>query len=486
MRDMRDDGLPLAIELPQSLTPVIAAQRARTLESLIFLDSSLDGERLGRYSFVAADPAMRRASVEPDAAIFDELQRYLVENRTEDRSDLPPWQGGFAGYFGYELCQALERISTTRFNDLPMHAFDLAFYDVVAAFDHFQKKAWLISSGKGGPPHVDPREQAKQRAEFFFEIFTNPQEVTPLWEPGGRAFVGPNLHWGFESSELALAPQFPVPNVPGLASNFSREDYLRSVQRVIDYIHAGDAFQVNLSQRLLFQCANDPFETYLRLRERNPAPFSAFLDGPYYQIASASPERFLCARDGRIETRPIKGTRRRLYSPEADLFRGDELRASEKDRAENVMIVDLLRNDLSKVCADDSIQVTELCRLENYAFVQHLVSTVTGRLRPDLSLADAVKACFPGGSITGAPKVRAMQIISEVEPTPRGPYCGSLGYISLNGAMDLSILIRTMTAAYGYWQFPVGGGIVADSEPATEYEETLTKAVGLVRSLQSS
>lgn len=479
---MSENALPIVIELPRELTPIIAAQRARTLDYMILLDSSLQGERLGRFSFVAADPVSHWTSVQPDATIFESLQRYLIENKTEDVPDLPPWQGGIAGFFGYELCQSLERIPRTKFNDFPIHAFDLAFYDVVAAFDHLQGKAWLISTGKGGPPQLDQREQAKQRAECFFEILTSPQQITPLWEDASRPNLAPNIHWAFDAPPK-LAPQCPVHGAPGLTSNFSREDYLAAVQRVIDYIHAGDVFQVNLSQRLLFRCQSDPFETYLRLREQNPAPFSSFFDGPYYQIASASPERFLFARNGQIETRPIKGTRRRLTSPEADLFRGDELRASEKDRAENVMIVDLLRNDLSKVCTDDSIQVTELCRLENYAFVQHLVSTVVGKLRPAFGLADAVKACFPGGSITGAPKVRAMQIISEIEPTPRGPYCGTLGYLGINGAMDLSILIRTMTAAYGYWQFPVGGGIVADSDPAAEYEETLTKAVGLVRSL---
>lgn len=479
---MNERELPFVLELPRSLTPIIAAQRARTLDSMILLDSSLQGERLGRYSFVAADPPFRRSSVEPNADIFEAIQRFLNANKINDRADLPPWQGGFAGYFGYEQCQSLERIPTTRFNDLPIHAYDIAFYDVVAAFDHQQEKAWLISTGKGAPPALDAFEQAKQRAAFFFDILTTPQEVTPLWEDAARPNLGPNIHYAFDTLP-DLAPQFPIQDAPGLSSNFSRENYLAAVQRVIDYIHAGDAFQVNLSQRLLFRCLSDPFETYLRLRERNPAPFSAFFDGSYYQIASASPERFLSARNGQIETRPIKGTRRRLASPEADLYRGDELRASEKDRAENVMIVDLLRNDLSKVCTDDSIKVTELCRLENYAFVQHLVSTVIGKLRTDVGLADAVKACFPGGSITGAPKVRAMEIISELEPTPRGPYCGSLGYLGLNGAMDLNILIRTMTAAYGYWQFPVGGGIVADSDPTAEYEETLTKAVGLVRSL---
>jgi para-aminobenzoate synthetase component I len=475
---MSDSSLPVVIELPAQLTPVIAAERARTLGGLIFLDSALRGERRGRYSFVAAEPMDRISSEQPDASVFASIESWLREFRVLDRPDLPPWQGGIGGFFGYELCQSLEKICASRINDLPIPAIDLGIYDVVAAFDHHQQKAWLISSGR---IFQDPKwrhSQAQQRAKYFYEILTTPQDELQTLEPSPDDAD----ERGFNSA-APLAPQFQVEGAIGLSSNFSREQYLAAVQRVIDYIHAGDAFQVNLSQRLLFPCHDDPFKTYLKLRERNPAPFSAFYDGGCCQIASASPERFLYARNGQIETRPIKGTRRRLSSPEADLFRGDELRASEKDRAENVMIVDLLRNDLSKICTDESIKVTELCRLETYAYVQHLVSTVVGMLRHDVGLADAVKACFPGGSITGAPKVRAMQIISELEPTPRGPYCGSLGYLGFNGAMDLNILIRTMTAAYGHWQFPVGGGIVADSDPVSEYEETLAKAVGLVRSL---
>jgi para-aminobenzoate synthetase component 1 len=202
-----------------------------------------------------------------------------------------------------------------------------------------------------------------------------------------------------------------------------------------------------------------------------------------FQIASASPERFLQVRGGAVEARPIKGTRRRTARPEADLFAGDELRESKKDNAENVMIVDLLRNDLSRVCRPESVVVSELCRLESYEFVQHLVSVVQGRLRDRMGPLDLLRAAFPGGSVTGAPKVRAIQIIAELEPTARGPYCGALGYIGFDGTMDTSILIRTITAGRGWWQMPVGGGIVAQSDPRTEYDETWHKAEGLLRSL---
>ncbi len=280
-----------------------------------------------------------------------------------------------------------------------------------------------------------------------------------------------------------LAKSWPAPGLAGLLSNFSRDDYLRAVARAIEYIYAGDVFQVNLSQRLLYPATGDPLELYLRLRERNPAPFAGYFAHDDWVVASASPERFVCVNDGEVETRPIKGTRSRRSGPEADLFTRDELRESEKDQAENVMIVDLLRNDLSRVCAPGSVRVPELCRVETYETVQHLVSEVRGRLAGGKSAWDLLRAVFPGGSITGAPKVRSMEIIAELEPTARGPYCGSLFYVGYNGEADSSILIRTFTIRNGWIQCPVGGGIVAQSDPAAEYEETLVKAEGMLRAL---
>jgi para-aminobenzoate synthetase component I len=280
-----------------------------------------------------------------------------------------------------------------------------------------------------------------------------------------------------------LAPQVNVPGPAGLTSNFTADAYRAVVQRAIDYIHAGDIFQVNLSQRLLSPAKGDSLSLYLRLRHCNPAPFAGWFDLGETQIVSASPERFLRVQNGRVEARPIKGTRRRTARAEADLFAGEELLQSEKDRAENIMIVDLLRNDLSRVCEPDSVRVTQLCALETYQFVQHLVSAVEGTLSPGRTAIDLVRAAFPGGSITGAPKIRAMEIIAELEPTARGAYCGSLGYFGFDGSADWSILIRTITASRGWWQFPVGGGIVAQSSPEREYEETWHKAEGLLRAL---
>jgi para-aminobenzoate synthetase component 1 len=275
-----------------------------------------------------------------------------------------------------------------------------------------------------------------------------------------------------------LARTRPAPGMSGLWSNFSRDEYLRTVERAIEFIYAGDIFQVNLSQRLLFEQSGSPLDLYARLRERNPAPFAGYFAHDDWVVASASPERFVRVADGAVETRPIKGTRSRRAAPEADLFTRDELRESEKDQAENVMIVDLLRNDLSRVCAPGTIRVPHLCRVETYETVQHLVSEVRGRLHHGKTPWDLFRAVFPGGSVTGAPKVRSMEIIAELEPTARG-----LFYLGFNGQADSNILIRTFTIRNGWIQCPVGGGIVAQSDPAAEYEETLVKAEGMLRAL---
>jgi para-aminobenzoate synthetase component 1 len=282
-----------------------------------------------------------------------------------------------------------------------------------------------------------------------------------------------------------LAPQFSVDRASVVTSNFSAEGYRAAVTRAIQYIYAGDVFQVNLAQRLLHPAVGRSVDLYCCLRDRNPAPFAGYLDLGDWQICSASPERFLRVRNKHVETRPIKGTAVRTGDRLTDSRGGRALAASEKDRAENVMIVDLLRNDLSRACRPDSVRVSKLCSLESYAWVQHLVSVVEGTLRDDQTPFDLLRQCFPGGSITGAPKLRAMEIITELEPTPRGPYCGSLGYLGVNNQADLSILIRTITAGRGWWQLPVGAGIVAASDPQMEYEETWAKAQGMLQSLRT-
>jgi len=281
------------------------------------------------------------------------------------------------------------------------------------------------------------------------------------------------------SQKLELQAFMPWLMVFGL-SNLKRDS------GVAGSVLAGDVFQVNLSQRLLCPERCSASELVMRLRQVNPAPFAAYLDLGDAQIVSASPERFIQVNDRWIETRPIKGTRRRSGDPQKDLQLVEELRHALKDRSENIMIVDLLRNDLSRICEIESLSVDQLCEIETFPFLLHMVSSIRGRLKEHVTLSQLMAAIFPGGSITGAPKIRAMEIIAELEPTVRGPYCGSLGYISTNGDMDWNILIRTLTCSHGWWQFQVGGGIVADSQPEQEEEETWTKAAGIVAAIRDS
>lgn len=448
-----------------------AFSRLRGLPHCLWLDSALRHPTLGRYSFLTADPFDYIELAASNRVAFDELARRTAEFQAPTAPELPPFQGGAAGLFSYDLAHQLERLPAPRCDEFQIPALAVGLYDVVLAWDHVQNRAWLVSQGFPHKPGQRGRRAAERLAQFREWLSRPPR-------PGRRPAALPPLA-GDE-----LAPQFAVSDVPELTSNFSRAGYLQAVQRAVEYIAAGDIFQVNLSQRLLHPAHDDATDLYLRLRRRNAATFAGFFDLGEFQIASASPERFLQVHDRQVEARPIKGTRRRTRLAEADLFAGDELQTSEKDRAENVMIVDLLRNDLARVCHPDSVRVTQLCGLEMYEFVQHLVSAVRGTLADDRQPLDLLRAAFPGGSVTGAPKLRAMEIIAELEPTARGAYCGGLGYLGFDGALDTNILIRTITAGRGWWQFPVGGGIVAQSVPELEYAETWHKAEGLLRSLR--
>ncbi len=472
-----NDWPGVVMELHPAPLPRDVFVRLLQLPHCIFLDSALRDPQLGRYSFIAADP-FKFLTATPDdllawSQIGEELGRFAnFSTRTSEQS-LPPFQGGAAGLFSYDLGRSLERLPCPRFDEFQVPGLAIGMYDVVVAFDHATERAWIISQGF---PETEPaaRSQRAQVRAAQFQKLLDTKDVAPPKCASQQKLL----------SVSQLAPQFSVGGTANLTSNFASGDYLSMVERGIEYIYAGDVFQVNLAQRLLHPATDDSVSLYLRLRERNPATFSAYFDLGDFQIVSASPERFLRVRNRHVEARPIKGTRRRTARPEADLFAGDDLQESEKDRAENVMIVDLLRNDLSRVCHPESVIVSELCRLERYKFVQHLVSVVQGQLQEEFGSLDLLRSAFPGGSVTGAPKVRAMEIIAELEPTARGPYCGSLGYIGFDGAMDTNILIRTITSGRGWWQFPVGGGIVAQSNPEREYEETWHKAEGLIRALK--
>jgi len=449
-----------------------AFARLAALPHCLFFDSARRDPLLGRYSFLTADPFDYFERPADGADALAELQQRLAACSSPTIDELPPFQGGAAGLFGYDLAHAFERVPRPRIDEFKIPALAIGFYDVVLAVDHLEHRAWIISQGF---PAADPAERRRRAAERL-------EQFRAWLEAPAPQIVRPRDT--LDRLTLAeLAPQFSVPGPAGLTSNFSPEHYLAAIRRAIEYIHAGDIFQVNIAQRLLFPAHDDAVRLYLRLRRCNPATFSGYFDLGPVQIASASPERFLRLHRQQVEARPIKGTRQRTARPEADLFAGDELLHNEKDRAENVMIVDLLRNDLARVCRPESIRVTQLCRLETYEFVQHLVSAIRGTLAAGQGAIELLRASFPGGSITGAPKPRAMEIIAELEPTARGPYCGALGYLGFDGSLDTNILIRTITASRGWWQAPVGGGIVAQSVPAREYEETWHKATGLIRAL---
>ena len=470
------DG-PLVVELVPAPDPWAVARRLAHLPHLLFLDSAeRDGER-GRYSYVAADsidPLIRSAPEDASEDPFRDDRFEGVPPGTSGPAELPPFRGGWAGLFGYHLGRAFDRQPRPRTDEFAAPDLALGIYDWVISFDHEAGRAWIVSTGvvDEDPFPNDRLNRAGLRLRSVLDALSEPADRRPGCPPGRPLPTS------------GLARQYPLPGFPGVTSNFDRRGYEAAVARAVEYTHAGDCFQVNLSQRLLAPLREHPLDLYGRLRSLNPAPFGAYFDLGDFRVLSASPERFLRVSDtGQVETRPIKGTRPRGRTPAEDAALAAELAASPKDRAENVMIVDLLRNDLGRVCEFGSVRVPRLCEVESFRYVHHLVSEVRGKLRPGLGPLDLLAAAFPGGSVTGAPKVRAMEVIAELEPTARGPYCGSLGWIGFDGAMDANILIRTFTAGRGWVQFPVGGGVVADSDPAREYEETLHKAAGLLRAL---
>jgi len=488
---LAESEFPLVMDLDPVPDPEQAWWAFSHLPGCLFLDSAQRLPQLGRYSFLMADPIVEVKAAADGSDGLRSVERLWrrVQNTQRGPNDLyrrvrngsrmwpnlPPFQGGLAGLFSYDLGRSLERLPRPQFEEFDIPAVSVGWYDVVLAWDHDQNRAWLISQGWPETAPAARRERARTRLHVFQAcLHALTDDSTPI----------SSHHPRHRLAREALAPQYGVAGAPGLTSNLSPDGYFHMIRRAVEYIRAGDIFQVNLAQRLLLPQRGDSRQLYLRLRRCNPAPFAGYYDCGAYQLLSASPERFLSVREGQVEARPIKGTRRRIASPEADLLAAEDLLKSDKDRAENVMIVDLLRNDLSRVCRADSLQVTQLCGLESYQYVQHLVSVVRGELQADRTALDLLRGAFPGGSITGAPKIRAMEIIAELEPTARGAYCGSLGYLGWDGCLDLNILIRTIVAGRGWWQFAVGGGITLQSDPRAEYEETWHKAQGILQAVR--
>ncbi len=421
---------------------------------MLFDSAASAGRGDSRYSFLTADPVQmcRVDNCEFGQDPLRRLREWQSCLPSGDQRELPGFCGGIAGLMSYDLRHAFEKLMPAEPDSFATPALLAGLFDWAIVWDHHRRTVMLYVLSL---PVSFPEERLRQVRRRL------------------RCAGAPAMPDGPTGRR-------PVP----FQSSFDEHAYLQAVQRVLDYIAAGDIFQASLSQKLTAAWDGSAVDLYARVRRLNAAPFCGLLKVSEFAVVSASPERFLKVRPGGlVETRPIKGTRRRQRLPIADLYAAEELAASGKDRAENVMIVDLLRNDISRVCQTGSVQVTGVCEIEVFETVQHLVSTVVGTLRADRDVWDLCAACFPGGSVTGAPKIRAMEIITELEQRSRGAYCGSLFCLGPSGEFDSSILIRTFTLRDGQVCFPVGGGIVADSVPRREFEETLHKAAGMLRCL---
>ncbi len=463
-------GLPLVEELDTALSPLELFECIKDEGGSFFLDSAMDLPKLGLYSLMGYAPFLTLVSRGDEITVkkadgefrlkgdpFEVLGQYLESYRLGKTDFNLPCYGGAVGYLSYDLGRFVERLPAKAIDDLQLPESCLGFYDIMLTYDHQAKRAFLVSTGFPETSQNVRMARATERlAEFKAQL---------------KKFAGRSL---------------PVCNsrlMAVLKSNFTHKAYIRAVEKARQFIIEGDIFEVNLSQRYEAEIAISPFELYRRLRKINPAPFAAYLNCGDIVIAGSSPERFLRLQGDRVETRPIKGTIRRGKNAEEDKANSAWLLNSVKDLAENMMIVDLERNDLGRVCRTGTINVTEFASLEQFPTVFHLTSTVVGRLRADATRIDLLKATFPGGSITGAPKIRAMEIIEELEPTRRSVYTGSIGYFSFAGDLDLNIVIRTFLIKGKRAYFQLGGAVVYDSDPEAEYQETLDKGRALFKAL---
>ncbi len=424
----------------------------------VFLDSGFPHSTQGRYDIIAAEPlctlvthgeiteiTCNGVSTRSTENPFDLVKQQVSMFPDFQSSNDLPFNGGAIGYFSYDLARRLE--------DLPANAQDaehiaemaVGIYPWAVIVDHMLKKSYLIGQCN------------QEKWQALIKRFTQIQLVRE------------------EHTFNVLSD---------VESNMNKETYVHAFNRIKHYLKEGDCYQVNLAQRFVAACEGDPWVAYQTLRKLNAAPFSCYLNLPEVQILSSSPERFLKLTKGVVETKPIKGTRPRKQNYAEDQQQIQNLAASNKDRAENLMIVDLLRNDIGKTCQNGSVKVPKLFDVESYATVHHLVSTVTGRLEENNRALDLLKSCFPGGSITGAPKIRAMEVIEELEPNRRGVYCGAIGYIGFNGNMDTNIAIRTLVHSDSTIRFWAGGGIVNDSIVEEEYQESFDKAAAMLDLLQ--
>jgi anthranilate synthase component I len=480
--------------LSDSLTPVSGFRAIDDGKTACLFESVIGGEKVGRYSFLASEPYLlleasgnrvtatefgRPAELNdggmapaPRSESFectnplDELRRRVAEVRVAKVQGLPPFVGGAVGYAGYDTVRYVERLPNAPLDDRQLPDLSFALFDHMIVFDNVTKTALVIALAKvqRGSADIDSRtaydETCRRVDRLVSKLSTPAVGLSPVDIDTGGAT-----------------------NLP-FEANFSQREFELAVEKCVDYIRAGDIFQVVISQRLELPLASDPFEVYRTLRVVNPSPFMFFLRTPSSTLVGSSPEIMVRVVDGQVTVRPLAGTRPRGSTDAEDTALGEELLADPKERAEHVMLVDLGRNDIGRVARYGSVELADVMVIERYSHVMHITSNVTGQLTDDRDAFDALAACLPAGTVSGAPKVRAMEIIDELEPHRRGPYAGAVGYIDFAGNMDTCIALRTVVVTGGKAYVQAGAGIVADSVPATEYQETLNKARGLVKAIE--
>ncbi len=463
--------------LCDSLTPVSAFLRLDAGTDACLFESVVGGERVGRYSFLATDPHMRLVASGNSLSIIrgDQEETRVVENpmrefrkliesiRVAQIDGLPPFTGGAVGYAGYDVVRYVEDLPDSPPDDRGLNDLAFSFYDSMVVFDHITKTLTIVALAR--PDQCDSDEQAYDQAVSRID-----QMIQQLSCP----------ETGLTFDDIDVEPLEPTE----FTSNFSQSEFEEAVHRCQDYIRAGDIFQVVISQRLETAMQCNPFEVYRTLRVLNPSPFMFFLRSGDLTLVGSSPEIMCRVVDGKMTVRPLAGTRWRGKTEHEDQELERQLLADEKERAEHVMLVDLGRNDVGRVAEYGSIELPDLMVVERYSHVMHISSTVTGQLREDCDAFDALMASLPAGTVSGAPKVRAMQIIDEIEPQRRGPYAGAVGYFDYSQNMDTCIALRTMVIQGDKAYIQAGAGIVADSDPTAEYQETLNKAKGLLRAIE--
>jgi len=473
-------AVPLVLRVPAgALDPPTVFERIREGKDSFLLESVKGTERIGRYSIIGTRPFRVFQSKGEEIRIteglyetriqgnpFTELRRLLRETPVARLENAPFFTGGAVGMIGYDAVHFFEKLPRTALDDLNLPDLYFMFVETLVVFDHIREEILLICIPMLRCSCRESREQARAYRKGTERLKTLLRKI--------RTPAAPR-----KKRDRKIPRSFPV------TSNMTQEEHMEMVRKAKAYIRAGDIFQANLSQRLTAKIGDlDPYRLYRTLRKINPSPFAAFLDLPEFQLVSSSPERLMRLSNGVVETRPIAGTRPRGKDRAGDHAMSVELITSEKERAEHIMLIDLERNDIGRVCDYGSVRVDELMVLEEYSHVIHIVSNVRGRLHAGKDLFDLIRATFPGGTITGVPKVRCMEIIDELEPVRRGPYTGSVGVLGFNGDMDLNIIIRTFVIQDGRAHVQVGGGIVADSDPEHEYHETLHKADALLQALR--